>query len=80
MTCVRVAVVLALLLLAWPLATPAGPAYARLLARRGQQALEGTLGLIVFLMWSLRRLGAWLFLRASGGRLRATSQSERRGD
>ncbi len=75
---VRVAVVLALLLLAWPLATPAGPAYARLLARRGQRALEGALGLIAFLVWGLRRLSAWVFLRASGGRLRASSQSDRR--
>ncbi len=73
MTYVRWALLTALLLLSWPLATPAGPTYARLLWTQRTLTLEAACGLTLALTWLLRRLAEILFLRASGRRLRATS-------
>lgn len=73
MTYVRAAVIVTLLLFLWPLATPAGPAYGRLLGANVRLVLEGAIGLALALIWTLRRLGALLFLRSSGRRLRAAA-------
>lgn len=70
---VRIAAVTSLLLVLGPLATPAAPTYARMLATNKALVLEATLGLTLALTWTLRRLAETLFLRASGRRLRATS-------
>ncbi len=74
MTYVRIAVVLTLLLFLWPLVSPAGPFYARLLASASALVVEGIVGLVIVLTWTLRRLAEVVFLRASGERLRAAAR------
>lgn len=71
MTYVRIAAVVTLLVFLWPLATPAGPAYARMLVHQRAWIAEGLIGMGVLLVWLLRRLAEVVFLRASGRRLRA---------
>jgi hypothetical protein len=79
MTYVRIAALTALLLFLWPLASPAGPTYGRMLTARPWLMLEAILGLTLALTWLLRRLAETLFLRASGRRLHATLERSPRG-
>ncbi len=72
---VRIAALLVLLLFLGPLATPAGPTYARLLVHDVGATLEGLLGGAAFLTWVLRRLAEAILLRASGRRLRAATRA-----
>jgi hypothetical protein len=71
---VRVAVVITLLLFVAPLATPAGPTYWQMLATKRSLVTEAAIGLALAMTWTLRRTAELLFLRASGRRLRASTQ------
>lgn len=51
-----------------------GPSYLVALQSQARLSVEAWLGLVLALTWLLRAVSSLVFLRASGGRLRATAR------
>jgi len=52
-----------------------GPPWLHLLQAHGRLTVEAWVGAVLALTWLLRGIAALVFLRSSGGRLRASAQS-----